>query len=133
MLCKETNKRADELRSQSKEELILALLGYEQSLMEISEVAFGDMYEGREPFTKADVIERLEEFEEKAFYYDKCVEIAAKDTDASVSGKRKAAQAANTCLHMYVAMLTRSDRWAEQWKEAVLETLDATDEHLPIG
>jgi hypothetical protein len=117
MLCKETNQRADELRSQSKEELILTLLGYEQSWMEISEIAFGDMYAGREPFTNDDVLERLEEFEAKAFYYDKCVEMAAKDTDASVSGIHKAAQAEQTGVHMYIRMLNLRDDVREELED----------------
>ena len=41
---------------------------------DVGEIAFGDMYEGREPFTNAEIVERLQEFEKKAWLWDSFIE-----------------------------------------------------------
>lgn len=111
------DQRADQLRNEDKETLIGIILTHELEALEVSEIAFGDMYEGREPFTKADIIERLEEFEAKAYYFDNCVEMAAKDTSVVASGIRKAEQAAKTGVHMYIRMLNIMDDVREELED----------------
>ena len=71
----EWNQRADELRNESKETLIGIILAHELEVLEVSELAFGDMYDGRVPFTRADIMDRLKEFEEKALFWDRCEEL----------------------------------------------------------
>ena len=73
---KKLYQRADKLRKEeTKETLISIVLEHQFEVLEISELAFGDMYEGREPFTSAETMERLKEFETKAYYFDNCVEL----------------------------------------------------------
>ena len=107
MADKELNQRADSLRNEDKETLIGIILAHELEALEVSEIAFVDMYEGRVPFTRADIIDRLREFEVKAYYFDNCMDLMSWGA---------------TSVHAYLAMLIRTD------------TSDGIEDmHLPIG